>query len=365
MSVFVDNKETMARAGKEYFEDIEKKQEQHYKDLTDTNNVDKILEKNKVEVSKEAKAEYKRLTEESEGAGFARKAENLYGTFQDYMNARKIAKIDTLEADASLNKNYQMPLNEKELKGLKKSMESAQKATAIFDKVHEKFKKYGLWCLLLCVLVPFAIPAMIGVLAIVGGEFLLHEAMCQHEYNKVIKPLTNKGKNKYKNMHYSKGYKEIEKLTATPISNEDLMKALVEANKNEKDPKVKENLNKALAKVGAEMAEKQKQEKESKQVEVQQEEPQLEGEEEKRPEVEEEIFEEEEKNKGGNLNEGEEEKEELKEENGDAEAEEEKQKDGEVEDTPEEVEEKEEPELVNEEEQIEENKKKKEEDRGQ
>ncbi len=249
MGEFINNDEMMKKSGKEYFTEIFKSEEKNYNDLKNVNNVDKILEKDSVDsVSKASLDNYKKLVDESDNAGDVKRFGKTFSGINNYLNANRYSKYSNLSTENALNKNYAMPLDEKGLKKLKGRMEDAKKTTGLFDKIHEQTKKYAIWMIILCALLPFAIPAMLAVGAVILAEYAVHEAVCQYEYNKVIKPLTVNGKNPYKNMSYSKGYKKLDELTAKQYNAEDVLKALIEAKENEKDPKKKEDLAKAIAK---------------------------------------------------------------------------------------------------------------------
>lgn len=241
MGEFINNEEMMKKSGKDYFTEIFKSEEKNYNDLKNIKNVDKILEKNSVDsVSKASLDNYKKLVDESDNAGDAKRFGKTFGGINNYLNASRFAKYSNLSTENVLNKNYAMPLDEKGLKKLKGRMEDAKKTTGLFDKVHEQTKKYAIWMLILCALLPFAIPAMLAVGAVILAEYAIHEAVCQYEYNKVIKPLTVNGKNPYKNMLYSKGYKKLDELTAEPKTIEDVIKTMTEAISKEKDPETRE-----------------------------------------------------------------------------------------------------------------------------
>lgn len=249
MGEFINNEEMMKKSGKEYFTEIFKSEQKNYNDLKNVNNVDKILEKDSVDsVSKASLDNYKKMVDESDNAGDVKRFGKTFGGINNYLNANRFAKYSNLSTENALNKNYAMPLDEKGLKKLKGRMEDSKKTTGLFDKIHEQTKKYAIWMIILCALLPFAIPAMLAVGAVILAEYAVHEAVCQYEYNKVIKPLTVNGKNPYKNMLYSKGYKKLDELTAKQYKAEDVLKALIEAKENEKDPKKKEDLAKAIAK---------------------------------------------------------------------------------------------------------------------
>ena len=249
MSEFINNEEMMRKSGRDYFSEVTKSEEKNYNDLKKLKNVDKLLEKDSVNsVSKASAEQYKKWIDESDDASSVKKFSKMLGGVNNYLNANKFAKFSNLSVDNTLNKNYTMPLDEKGLKNLKGRMEDAKKTTGVFDKIHEQTKKYAVWMLVLCALLPFAIPAMLAVGAVILAEYAVHEAVCQYEYNQVIKPLTVNGKNPYKSMLYSKGYKKIEELTAKKTTPEDIVKALIEERNNTKDPKRKDDLTKVIAK---------------------------------------------------------------------------------------------------------------------
>lgn len=244
---FINNNETMEKAGKEYFSNVEAEQTKNYEDLKSVDETDKVLENSNHIAENEGGKTYKKWTNESDGAS------TLIGRFgkvangvSNYLDVSKYAKYSNMSVEGALNKNYVMPLDKKGLKSLKGRMADAKKVTGLYDKIHETTKKYGLWMLVLCAILPFAIPAMLTVGFVLFAEYAVHEAVCRYEYDKIIKPLTVNGKNPYKAMSYSKGYKELEKLTADEVSYGDLMKSLAEQSKNEKDPKAKENVNKLV-----------------------------------------------------------------------------------------------------------------------
>ncbi|MGN1227101.1 MAG: hypothetical protein ACI4TX_00495, partial [Christensenellales bacterium] len=78
MSEVFDNGVAMQVAGRNYFEELSKIFSQQYDALKNVKNVDEILNNEDLtDVSDNAKKEYKRLEDESEGSGFRRKFANL------------------------------------------------------------------------------------------------------------------------------------------------------------------------------------------------------------------------------------------------------------------------------------------------
>ncbi|MBQ8749778.1 MAG: hypothetical protein IJZ29_04860 [Clostridia bacterium] len=237
MEYLFNNDEYMRLSGLNYFNNLKNYQI----DFSDIKGFDKLFKQVKRDmpnVSDEAKRIYKNLLSEQDGRELKNLISSLCDAIDDYRRAREIAKINTLEADASLNKNYTFAdaLDSKQKKKLKNSIKDTKAITELFDPVHKLTKKYALWCLLLCVVAPPAVVALSPVIAIVLSTYVGNESMKQMAYRNVTKQLDYNGKNKYKNMHYSNGYKKLEELTATEISGADLMKSIMDYTKN-KDKK--------------------------------------------------------------------------------------------------------------------------------
>ena len=160
MEDFLNNNDAMEKAGNDYFSSIEAEQTKNYEALQNVNESDRALEKLRRFLGLSNHKIYDKIIKDGEGAGSSvNKFSGVASSVSDYLNAGNYEKYSNMTADSALNKNYVMPLDKKGLKNLKGKIADAKKITGLFDKIHEATKKYALWMIVLCALVPFAIPA--------------------------------------------------------------------------------------------------------------------------------------------------------------------------------------------------------------
>ncbi|MGN1227100.1 MAG: hypothetical protein ACI4TX_00490 [Christensenellales bacterium] len=248
MEMYFNNDDLMNLHNKNYFNYLN-----DILDFRDIKGFDKLVKqvnRDLPNVSNKTKRIYKNLLSEQEGKTLKHYVDEIADYVNNYKEAREFSKLTTIEADASLNKNYTFAdaLSDKQKKALKNSINDTKQITELFDGVNKICKKYALYCALICILVPGSIVALAGVMAVLGGEVIANETMKQKAYIDVTKQLDYNGKNKYKHMHYSNGYKKLSELTESTIDGADLMKAIQEYNKNKDNKEVAKNYNKTLEK---------------------------------------------------------------------------------------------------------------------
>lgn len=160
-----------------------------------------------------------------------RKMKNVVNSVVEYHKDKKNEAYKNLNfATESKVKDY----DEKTLKKVKGNIDDAKKKMAMFEKTNDIFKRYMKWSLFICLICPFAIPAMLSLIVVLGGGMATHEVICQRIYRHAVKDLGSE----YTNKHYSKGMKDAEKLTNT-YTPSDMRKQLEENLKNAKTPEDK------------------------------------------------------------------------------------------------------------------------------